>query len=134
MRAHRTTGRLLGGLAVAVAGTILLAPVAMAAEGQPPTTPAPVPPISAKPSPGPASATPWATAAPAPTPRQRPAVPAPAPPRQVDRVPAGAPQTGGGADALDADQAGSALLLGGIALVGAAGAAGTLAARRAHRG
>jgi hypothetical protein len=130
---------------VALAGMLMLAPVALAAEPGATTsvTPAPDPAPPTSPGPAPAETVVPASPAPASPPREtrapvpRPAesvTPAPAAAGQVDRVPVGGADTGVGGP-RDGQTADPVLLvvLGGLGVAGVAGA-GVLALRRTDRG
>jgi hypothetical protein len=111
--------RLLGGLAVSTALLGVLPGQALASTPAPPT-PAPAPPtlVAPQPAPAPSAQEDPQIVAPERAPGERP---------QVERVPRGAPATGGGS----ADGPDTALLaVGALGLAGAAGAAGAAVARR----
>lgn len=117
MSTRARIGRLLGGPAVAAA---LLAAVPAQAMASTPT-PAPVPPETASPAPAQAGE-PTRVVAPE---TRRESAPRPA---QVARIPAGAPETGGGSTADRPD--GDLMALGALGLLGA----GTAVEARRRRG
>jgi hypothetical protein len=130
MRTRTTPRRLLAALPLTVAAVLVLAPQAQAGSPAPTPAPTPAPITSTAPVPGPPAA-----AAPTVVPAEK--TPGQELPRdtresgQVAAVPAGAPETGGGATADGGADPWLLLALGGAGLAGAAGAVGLR--RRAAR-